>query len=192
MKTIDLYVYPIPSDSCLVIVFVENQDFYIGESKYDRMIVTSDHVTSKSYLAKSKHTDKVHSEGFRSDISIPELSKLSDEQPVYGNILYDKYRNVSYRFAYLASEVNKNVPFELLFSKKRFSIIILDSDFQKIGETVFPQNTYALALFFLNKDGLHLSENNIYNPEASNDLLVFRYFSLEENTNPTELNLAEK
>lgn len=165
----------------------DGKQFVYAFLTQDSILVTADHVTSKSYIAKSKYIDEVYKEGFRSDISIAELNKLGDELPIYGNILYDKYRNVYYRFAYPPCKVDDNAPFEHLFSKKEFSIIILDANFRIIGETLFPADTYAPALFFINKHGLYLSENNIYNPNADENLLVFRCFSLAENTNPTEL-----
>ena len=46
-----------------------------------------------------------------------------------------------------------------------FSIIILNKDYEIIGETKFPGNTYAHHLCFVGKKGLYISENNENNPQ---------------------------
>ena len=55
-----------------------------------------------------------------------------------------------------------------------FSIIILNKDYEIIGETKFPGNTYAHHLCFVGKKGLYISENNENNPQFDENKLVFR------------------
>ena len=110
-------------------------------------------------------------------MSFEEFNKLASEQATYGNIVYDKYRDVYYRFAYPECEVN-STSFEYIFCRKEFSIIILDNEFNIIGETLFPAGKYAPGLFFVNQDGLYLSLNNTENPEIGDDELVFQCLEL--------------
>ncbi len=65
-----------------------------------------------------------------------------------------------------------------MYCRKEFSIIVVNSDFEVIGETYFKAGIYAPTLFFVNEDGLYISENNTDNPESSEDKLVFRCFKL--------------
>ena len=60
-----------------------------------------------------------------------------------------------------------------------FSIIILNKDYEIIGETKFPGNTYAHHLCFVGKKGLYISENNENNPQFDENKLVFRCFTLQ-------------
>ena len=60
-----------------------------------------------------------------------------------------------------------------------FSIIILNKDYEIIGETKFPGNTYAHHLCFVGKKGLYISENDENNPQFDENKLVFRCFTLQ-------------
>jgi hypothetical protein len=68
----------------------------------------------------------------------------------------------------------------LQYGRKRFSVIILDSDFRVIGETLMPDYTYNSQLMFVREDGLYISDSHYLNPEFSDDELSFRRFVLTE------------
>lgn len=107
--------------------------------------------------------------------------------PRYGNILYDKYRNVYYRIAYPKTEINwakeKIRSMELLeYGGKSFSIIILDKDLNYIGETKFRDYTYNSKLILIMKDGIYISSSHYMNPNFSDDRLSFVRFDLINNT----------
>lgn len=69
-------------------------------------------------------------------------------QPHYHHLMYDKYRKVFYRFALMPDDNIK--PFSNN-PHQSFSIIILNKDYEIIGETKFPGNTYAHHLCFVGK-----------------------------------------
>ena len=94
--------------------------------------------------------------------------------------MYDKYRDVYYRFVELPYELKQNEsPFDDPKGRE-FSIIIIDKDFNIIGETKFPGNKYFYKMSFVGRDGLYISENNLANPEFDEDKLVFACFKLED------------
>ena len=155
----------------------DGKQFVYAFRKQHTVVVTSDHIHSKEYLIKSKYIDKLYNEGYPTDISISEYQKRQDELAVYGNMIYDKYRNVYYRFAYPQCSV-ESTDYDYMYCRKEFSIIVVNSDFEVIGETYFKAGIYAPTLFFVNEDGLYISENNTDNPESSEDKLVFRCFKL--------------
>lgn len=140
-------------------------------------IASIDHQTIREVNAKSKYIDKIK--------LLDDYGNLTPndacENPNYGNLIYDKYRNVYYRIAYPATEVDKSIKgMELLqYGRKNFSIIILNKDFEIVGETLFPDYTYNSTLMFINKDGLYISDSHYLNPEFSDDILSFRLFMLE-------------
>lgn len=111
------------------------------------------------------------------------MVKTQCEHASYGKILYDKYRDVYYRFAYPPCEINdySGDYVDLIRSgRKNFSIIILDNRLNIIGETSFPSYTYNSNLSFILEDGLYLSLNHIKNPDYSDDLLRFQKIELKE------------
>lgn len=158
-----------------------NGEYFIYSFAYDENI----------YIANLKH-DSVQKIPVKSDY-FKEV-KLPDEltaSPIdfctnswYGNLLYDKYRNVYYRIAYPQNEIEKNIrPTELIcYGRKNFSIIILDEKFNKIGETKFPNYTYNPRVMFILEDGLYISDSHYLNPKFSDDELSFKIFKLTEYT----------
>ena len=96
--------------------------------------------------------------------------------------MYDKYRDVYYRFAEMPCELADNEdPYDEFVPRVReFSVIILDKDFRIIGETKFPGKKYFYKMSFVGRDGLYISENNLANPEFDEDKLVFACFKLED------------
>lgn len=148
--------------------------FYYDENIY---IASIEHDSIKKIPIKSKYFDKVILPG--------ELTATPQdfcENPWYGNLLYDKYRNIYYRISYPKESIDKNIrPGELLsYGRKNFSIIILDKNFNKIGETLFPDFTYNSRIMIILKDGLYISDSHYLNPKFSDDILSFQHFKLTE------------
>ena len=106
--------------------------------------------------------------------------KASSEIPCYGNLIYDKYRKVYYRFVYLKTDLDgeKNYLNIWQYGRKSFSIMILNEDFDVIGETRFPDFTYISTLHYIGKDGLYLSDSHYKNPFFDENKLRFRRFKL--------------
>lgn len=91
---------------------------------------------------------------------------------IYGGILFDKYKNVYYR---IFLNTNQNSSKEKFKFKKPISIIILNTNFVKIGETSIPDFNYDISSCFVSPKGLHIrieSEND--------DLMKFKTFILQE------------
>lgn len=113
---------------------------------------------------------------------IPDLEKSVRsvvENPRYLSLVYDEYRNIYYRFAYPGIKLNSDSDFMALNSfKKVFSVMILDENLVTIGETLMPEDRFNPNMYFINKDGLYISENHIRNPKFDPDYLKFKLFEL--------------
>lgn len=148
--------------------------FYYDENIY---IATPEHDTIRKIPVRSKYFNKV---------TLPnELTASPEdfcENSWYGNLLYDPYREVYYRIAFPKTDLDKGVnPIELArFGRKNFSIIILNKDFEIIGETKFPDYTFNSNIMFIQKDGLYISDSHYLNPQFNDDILSFKCFSLIE------------
>lgn len=148
--------------------------FHFDEDIY---IVSMDHSSIERVKVKSRYVDKINLPDDYGNLTAEDLCA----NPNYGNLLYDKYRNVYYRIAHPATEIEKDIKgMELLqYGRKNFSIILLDKDFNIIGETLFPDYTYNSGVMFIREDGLYISDSHYLNPEYSDDVLSFRRFVVQ-------------
>ena len=147
--------------------------------KYDSIMVTDDLQHVKWYNAKSKYLKSMKPNVNNHTNDVNALIR-NDESPKYSHIMYDKYRDVYYRFAEMPCELAKDeTPYDNQAPKAReFSVIILNDKFEIIGETKFPGSKYFYKMSFVGKDGLYISENNLANPEFDENKLVFSCFKL--------------
>jgi hypothetical protein len=115
---------------------------------------------------------------------VPLKEDANDEESIayymascsYQAIIADAYRNVYYRIACLPAQKADSKNYT---SGKPFSIIVLDSAFQKIAESeVFPENVYDYTQFFVSAEGLFISTNNPARNDLEEDKLRFRKFVL--------------
>lgn len=146
----------------------------------DEIVISSiDHKTIIKKKVKSKFINKIE---LLDDFGNLTFNNMC-ENPNYGNLLFDEYRNIYYRIAYPETEVSREVNgLELMqYGRKNFSIVILDEDFNIIGETLFPDYTYNSTLMFIREEGLYISDSHYLNPEFSDDVLSFQLFELISN-----------
>lgn len=155
----------------LFIRFFYDEDIYITNPEHDSIF------TQK---AKSKYIDKVSPLGYQPD-NLIQSNKINCEVPMYRNLIYDEYREVYYRLVYPQTEMEKNEDYYEVFQfgRKAFSIIILNKDFEIIGETLFPEYTYVSGMMFVRKDGLYISDSHYKNPSFNENVLSFRRFELK-------------
>ena len=95
----------------------DGEQFIYAFRMNENILITKDHIKSKTIPIKSKYINKLNTEGLSKDLSFKDFEKKADEQAVYGNIIYDKYRNVYYRFAYPECKIDKTY-FEYIFCRK--------------------------------------------------------------------------
>ncbi len=88
----------------------------------------------------------------------------------YEAIKYDPYRQMYYRFAFLPVEDPATQPTVL---HGKIAIIILDNNFQKVGEYVLP-NGYNHLMSFVGKAGLHIASRTKYSQDEN--FLTFDIF----------------
>ena len=158
-----------------------NKFIYSFNADEDLYLTSIEHRSVEKKKAKSKYIENVTV--FRSnEENFQKMVKAQCEHASYGKILYDKYRNVYYRFVYPPCEIDDYTGdyVELLRSgRKNFSIMILDENLNILGETFFPAYIYNSNLSFILEDGLYISLNHIKNPEYSDDILRFQKLELK-------------
>ncbi|WP_027001419.1 DUF4221 family protein [Hugenholtzia roseola] len=100
------------------------------------------------------------------------------ENPSFRYLLADKYNRVYYRFAYQAIEETNAEGKKQNWDDKPCSIIILDEEYNIVGETLLPKKIYSRN-HFITQEGLWLSEGHYRNPDLDEDNLSFRLFKLQ-------------
>ena len=97
----------------------------------------------------------------------------------FTEIIYDKYRNVYYRFFYPGIEIDKTD--DNLASKanhfEKMSILILDEKLNKIGETFF-DNKLRFYSNFITKEGLFVCSNL---PQEKSENIKYTLLELKKN-----------
>src|SRR5690606_22957681 len=94
----------------------------------------------------------------------------------FSAIYYDRFRDVFYRVAITPPSLD-----QYLIEKKavkHFSIIVLNNDFEKIGETIIDHEKYDLTGLFITPEGLCIFNKEKYG--QNEDRLSFDVFALEE------------
>ena len=146
---------------------------------YDSLMVTDDMHNVKWHDGKSRYLKSQQPRLYEAGNLLRTLTQIK-ENPSYCHIMYDKYRDVYYRFAEMPYELQ---PDESPFDDpkgREFSVIVFDKDFNIIGETKFPGNKYFYKMSFVGRDGLYISENNLANPDFDENKLVFACFKLKD------------
>ena len=141
----------------------------------DVFVVSMDHSDIRRVKVKSRHIDSPTEQQKDTE----QGPRLYLELPRYGDLIYDSYRKVYYRFAYPKVSLNKDMNWwgKAVYGRKKFSVMVLDEDFHVIGETLFPEGIYNSFVFFINKDGLYISRDyKIGMAEQSEDYLTFELF----------------
>ena len=143
----------------------------------DILVTSIDHAEVKRIKAKSRYIDSPDEE---QPLNVQKGPQLNLELARYGDLMYDPYREVYYRFAYPKTELDDKINWmgKAVYGRKKFSVIILDKDFQIIGETLFPEAIYNPYASFVSKEGLYISRDYQMNYDQSEDFMTFELFKL--------------
>lgn len=150
--------------------------FYVSE---DILVASPDHSEVKRIKAKSRYIGSSTEKQADTD----QGPRLYLELARYGDLVYDPYREVYYRFAYPKVSLDPDVNWwgKAVYGRKKFSVMVLDKDFRLLGETLFPEGIYNSFVFLVHEDGLYISRDyRIGTAEQSEDYLTFERFELAE------------
>lgn len=131
--------------------------------------------TYERYYAGSQKIDKIPPLKKKKKYNNSEIStKYFVENHSYSTIKYDKYNNVFYRIAEMKTKY-KGLP----KWNKEISVIILDNELKKIGESYIgkchPCNNFTM---YVNENGLHIQKES-----TDEDSMLFTIYKLIKNEN---------
>lgn len=150
-----------------------SDDVYIADINHENIVKKE---------IKSKYATDVKVLRLSPDLDFNQALKTTAEKASYGNVIYDKYRNVYYLIAQVETELEQGEDYvEIIrYGKKQFSVIILDDKLNIIGETLLPAFTYVPNMYFINQDGIYFSRSHYKNPEFDDNRLCFERLELKE------------
>lgn len=156
----------------------DNRSFIYAFCQKDSIIVTEDHEIYQLYNAKSRYLKNAKIDPTPAG-DIYGVEKASCEEEFYQTFFHDKYRDVYYRFAYLPCQLEPNDnPITANRYRREFTIIVMNKNFEIIGETKFPKDVYYPQMSFIGRDGLYICRNNPKNPDFNEDKLIFDCFTI--------------
>lgn len=142
----------------------------------DSLYYTEDHISVKSVKLESDYFTKFTPRPRQFD-DIIELERYILENPRYDNVVYDKFRDLYYVFAYIGVETDTNTDvIQLTRNKSDFTILIFNKYFDKLGEHKLEHNKFLVNNYFVGSKGLYISENNEFNPDFDENKLKFTLF----------------
>ncbi|MBP5365473.1 MAG: DUF4221 family protein [Bacteroidales bacterium] len=154
-----------------------NGKYILYYDKGHQIFVSNGDTTWTEHLLRSKYIKDFKPKTLAGSIEAEMIQHI--EEPEYRAMIYDKYRNLYYRFACPSIEVKpEDDVFTLGEFRSLFSVMIIDKDFNIIGETLMPEKTYNVNMFFVNEAGLWISTNNVENPKYEEDAINFELFIL--------------
>ena len=161
-------------------IFNNNQFIYSFQIDENIYVASIDHETIRKINIKSKYINNIPNDKIPVDFN--QGAKQNLEVARYGDLIYDPYRKVYYRLAYPDTELENTIQWRgrAVYGRKKFSIIILDQNFNIIGETLFPENIYNSYVFFVDKEGLYMSRDYQMNYEQSENYMTFELFKLDK------------
>jgi hypothetical protein len=95
--------------------------------------------------------------------------------PSYGAIIYDRYRDLYYRIA--EQPVKQGFNPEQATRYKTKSIIVLNRDFERLGEALLPVNTYDTFNFFVGPKGIYFRRFESSDEQVTFHALLFKPIS---------------
>lgn len=154
----------------------DGTNFIYHFAKRDNILVSRDNRSMEVYEVKSRYANAIKP-SLNSPSGILELERETISQAMYWHLIYDPYRELYYRFVFFPCEFNeKDDVMKLTHTRQEFSIIILNKNFEVIGESKFPKNRYMPKMVFVGEKGLYISENNPSNENFNEDELIFSCF----------------
>lgn len=111
--------------------------------------------------------------------SFLENNQLMKMQATYEAIEFNKWQNKYYRIITLPVENDEDLKSQDRYtSVVPFVIMVLDSSFDAIAELKVEGKKYDYRDFFVNEEGLWISNNNPLNPDFDEDYLSYTLFSI--------------
>lgn len=93
----------------------------------------------------------------------------------FESILYDEFKDLYYRIAYVRPSLERIKANETI---PDFSILVLNNQFEKVGEKLFERELYDGTKIFISQRGINIARSDLY--DSDEDYLQFELFEVVE------------
>lgn len=132
----------------------------------------------KHVYCKSKYVnDDISGIPFEYADNLDSIKSRSITEAVYHKILYDKYKNIFYRFIEHPQSLKKNKFEYNEHGDKNYSLMILDFKLNIIDEIFLGNHRYAPAFSFVSSFGLVIYTNHYLSNEYKQNRLSYEIFN---------------
>ncbi|HAI74747.1 MAG TPA: hypothetical protein DCM08_00740 [Microscillaceae bacterium] len=154
--------------------FITEQVKVVFSHRYSEYLYVYDLKSGKQqrYPAKTKHFKQVNQMIATGDGGSDNLD-FYRENSCYSTVVYDKYRKVYYRFVEMPSKKALEMKSIFVFEYRNLAVIILDENFNQVGETAVLPPYHDQNNFFVTQKGLYLRKFT-----DNEDEMVFSRFEL--------------
>lgn len=146
----------------------------------DSIYTTRDMISSYSHILNTNYKFAFPEKNFKfiSDIEGSLLYNLQHDE--IQNIFFDTYRSLYYICVKERQDSINNLAPDLITRNqyRECFIIILDTDFNYLGEVFFPDNLYYFQKIFVVPEGVYISLDHVYSPLFNEDTLKLRLFRI--------------
>jgi hypothetical protein len=170
------------------VTYNKTQDLLVTSYPNDNYLYTMDFRNNiQKHIVKA---DKISQLNPVSDNVINDDNKMlkhATEQGYYAGIMFDEWRKIYYRISYAPQAYNSQDDLG-----KGLTLIVIDENFNKLGELDFHDSKYAIGSSFIAPSGLFLFNKEKYNLDdnfLSYDVFEFKRQQLDNST--TEKNIIE-
>ena len=137
-------------------------------------------IKSKTYLGSKyfKAIAAFSAKRYKNDnVDIPKLELQDHVTPRFGQIIFDPYKQLYYRFTLLPMTLaDYRDPKKRDYQQE--SVIIADTNFRKVGEIILPKQKYKTNMFFVTSEGLFIAL--LPELQENSDKLKFEKFIIEK------------
>lgn len=96
----------------------------------------------------------------------------------YESLIYDHHKDIFYRIFLpkmdILDEYSDEKIRDLNWNRPTVGVMVLDTDLSVLGETLFKDyEVFGSYNYFVGREGLYLSANNVFNPEYSEEFLRY-------------------
>ncbi len=163
-----------PSINKFIISYMIDEKLYFGNAKSGKISLIDKDTSSKFIASPEIYADIDY--GFAKNPEYNKINEFTLSNSDYTLMRYDPYQSVYYRVVNIRpskADVKRGQ------TTPNISIIVLDSNFNKIGEQFFDTKKYDRAMILVSKKGLLIARKDLY--DKNEDELSFSIFKIKKN-----------
>jgi hypothetical protein len=158
-----------------------NNYFVYNFGLIDSLFVTKDHLRFERFSIKTNYKFNFANRHWEYIKDMKKGLEYDLHHDEVKNIFYDKFRECYYLVVReRENDLDNTADMVVPLQYPHCFIIILDKQFDYMGEVHFPDNTYSFHMVFVGPQGLYISLDHVKNPTFDENYMRFKLFTLKK------------